>query len=256
MSKSNKFQSERDADRSRVWAFEVYPDSADPDWLKYLGESLIHSYVSPLHDKDIDPDGNPKKAHYHIMLMYETVQYPHQVFEDIMIFGGAGVGGCNILDDYESCELTILKSVGKRRDHWVGYDDTGHCFGQIQRVRSKSGMARYLCHMDNADKYRYSEEDVTVFGKPDYLDVCGSVIDRYAILQEMREYCQVNQICYYSDLYDYAATERPMDWFKVLSDSGTYVMDRYIKSIKYKCDQHRKEKISEALDHRFKELNE
>lgn len=61
MSNSNKFQSEKDSDRSRTWAFEVYPDSADPDWLKYLGESLIHCYVSPLHDKDIDADGNPKR---------------------------------------------------------------------------------------------------------------------------------------------------------------------------------------------------
>lgn len=247
MSNSNKFQIEKDSDRSRTWAFEVYPDSVDPDWLKYLGESMLHSYVSPLHDKDIDADGKPKKAHFHVMLMYDTVQYPHQVFEDIMVIGGPGVGGCNIIDNYDDYELTILKCTGYRLDHWVGYDENGKCFGQIQRIRSKSGMARYLCHMDNADKHRYSEEDVLVFGKPDYLDVCGSNINRYEVLEEMREFCKVNEVCYYADLYDYAAENRPMDWFKVLSDSGTYVMDRYIKSIKYKYDQRKKEVMMESL---------
>ena len=73
MAKIKKFQDE-DKDRSRVWAFEVYPDSADPDWKNYLAESLIHAYISPLHDKDLEVDGVPKKGHYHIMLMYETVQ--------------------------------------------------------------------------------------------------------------------------------------------------------------------------------------
>lgn len=252
MSKTKKFQVETDKDRSRVWAFEVYPDSADQDWLKYLGESLIHAYVSPLHDKDIDPDGNPKKAHFHIMLMYDTVQYPHQVIEDVSVIAAQGVGGCNILENYEESDLESVVFKGKKREHWIGYDQDGKCFGQIQKIRSKSGMARYLCHMDNADKYRYSEEDVIVFGKPDYLDVCGSNINRYEILNEMREFCILNNVLYYGDLYDYAANERPMDWFRVLSDSGTYVMDRYIKSLNYKVKQQNKD----ALKYKSLEANE
>lgn len=235
MSKQKKFQ-DCESDRSRCWAFEVYPDSADPDWLSYLGESMIHAYVSPLHDKDIDQNGEPKKAHYHVMLIYETVQYPHQVFNDISIIAGNGVGGCNITDDFDNSELDAVKPITKNRLNWIGIDQNGKSFGAALKVRSKSGMARYLVHMDNADKYRYSEEDVLVFGVNDYLDVCGSAYDRYEVLKEMRIFCKENNIIYYQDLYDYAAEERPCDWFKVLSDSGTYVMDRYIKSIKYKME--------------------
>lgn len=244
MAKKKKYQAETEQDRSRTWAFEIYPDTADPEWMNYLAESLIHAYISPLHDKDLDPNGEPKKAHYHVMLMYETVQYPHQVIEDIITFGGCGVGGCNIKEDIEKCNLDIVKVIGRKRQHWNGYTEDGKCFGQIEKIRSKSGMARYLCHMDNADKYRYNENEVIVFGKPDYLEVCGSNINRYEILEEMREWCQKNNVLYYSDLYDYASIERPMDWFKVLSDNGTYVMDRYIKSLNYKYKQSLRDKLN------------
>lgn len=240
MSEQKKFQ-DTEKDRSRVWAFEIYPESVDPEWKTYLAESLIHSYISPLHDKDVDPDGEKKTPHYHIMLMYDTVQYPHQVMQDIIDIASGGVGGCNIIENFEDHKLIdIVPIKGSSKKKWQGISNYGKSFGVVVKITSKSGMARYLCHLDNADKYQYDVNDVTVLGKQDYLDTIGSVIDRYEMLQEMRIYCKENNIIFYADLYDYAAENRPEDWFKVLCDNGTYVMDRYIKALNYKYKEERR----------------
>lgn len=233
MSRNKKYQ-DTDKDRSRVWAFEVYPSSADPEWINYLAESMIHAYVSPLHDKDLNEDGTQKTPHYHVMLMYDTVQYPHQVIQDAVIIGGKGLGGCGILENYSDSEFVDVRSVDKYDRYWIGYDQNDKSFGCVLKCRSKSGMARYLCHMDNADKYRYNEDDVQIFGQPDYLDVCGSSYERYEVIKDMMNFCRDNQIVLYADLCDYAAEHHPCDWYKVLCDSGTYVMDRYLKSLRYK----------------------
>lgn len=256
MSDKIKYQ-DTEKDRSRVWAFEVYPDSVDPDWKNYLAESLIHSYISPFHDKDIDEGNVPKKGHYHIMLMYETVMYPHQVIQDIIDIAGGGVGGCNITEDFDEHKLVDIVPIrGSKRKKWQGISNFGKSFGIIVKIQSKSGMARYLCHMDNADKYQYDPADVQVFGKPDYLEVCGSQVDRYEMLREMRVFCKENNIVYFGDLYDYADENRHEDWFKVLCDSGTYVMDRYIKALHYKLKDHAKIVERQYLEDRHKELND
>ena len=56
--------------KKRNWAFVLYPESAPDDWIEQLRQTGLQCAISPLHDKDIDPTGEPKKAHYHIILCY------------------------------------------------------------------------------------------------------------------------------------------------------------------------------------------
>ena len=56
--------------KKRNWAFVLYPESAPDNWKDMLQETGLPCSISPLHDKDVDPDGNPKKAHYHIIVCY------------------------------------------------------------------------------------------------------------------------------------------------------------------------------------------
>ena len=56
--------------KKRNWAFVLYPESAPADWLDQLKKSGVMGAVSPLHDKDVNATGEPKKAHYHIILVY------------------------------------------------------------------------------------------------------------------------------------------------------------------------------------------
>ena len=51
--------------RYRQWTIVVYPESAPENWRNLLnGQTWIES---PLHDKDVNPDGTEKKSHWHIL---------------------------------------------------------------------------------------------------------------------------------------------------------------------------------------------
>ena len=50
--------------RARNWSLVVYPESAPENWRDILDDYHIPWVESPLHDKDINPDGEIKKAHW------------------------------------------------------------------------------------------------------------------------------------------------------------------------------------------------
>lgn len=56
----------------QVWQYIIYPDSAPENWRDNLIELGLKFAVSPLHDKDINPDGNPKKPHYHALIVWKN----------------------------------------------------------------------------------------------------------------------------------------------------------------------------------------
>ena len=47
--------------RTRNWMIIVYPDSAPERWEDILDEMHIAWACSPLHDKDVNADGTPKR---------------------------------------------------------------------------------------------------------------------------------------------------------------------------------------------------
>lgn len=57
--------------RVRNFATVVYPESAPENWQDILSRHCVPAFISPLHDKDINPTGEPKKPHYHVVLMFE-----------------------------------------------------------------------------------------------------------------------------------------------------------------------------------------
>lgn len=150
--------------RARTWATIVYPESAPLDWQERLGEQCIPCFVSPLHDKDINPTGEPKKPHYHVLFCYDGKKTFEQVSVVVSIIGGVG----------------------------------------CKRVQSTRGYARYLCHLDNPEKAQYQPNDVKQFAGADYLSIIGLPVDKYKALCEMQEYCIANNVFCYADLVDYA----------------------------------------------------
>ena len=56
--------------KKRNWGAVVYPESAPEDWEEILKLKGISWARSPLHDSDINPTGEPKKAHYHIIISF------------------------------------------------------------------------------------------------------------------------------------------------------------------------------------------
>lgn len=154
--------------RTRNFATVVYPDSAPDGWQEILSEQFIPAFISPLHDKDINPNGEPKKAHYHVILMFDSVKTIEQAKEVFNLIGGVG------------CE----------------------------KVNSMRGYARYLCHLDNPDKAQYNQSDVRSMCGADYITTIGLVTDKYKAIGEMIDFCIENNIQSYSKLLEYCRMER------------------------------------------------
>lgn len=106
--------------RGRNFATVVYPESAPINWRDVLSSYHIPALISPLHDKDINPTGEPKKAHYHVIIMFDGKKSDAQVAEIFSSIGGVG----------------------------------------LEPVKNLRGYARYLCHLDNPDKAQYDVSDV------------------------------------------------------------------------------------------------
>lgn len=175
--------------RKRNFETIVYPESCPSDWLDIITALKVPCFVSPLHDSDINANGEPKKPHYHVMLMFEGKQNPDTVKEMCVSFGGVG----------------------------------------MEIVRTVRGSARYLCHMDNPDKAQYSISDVKSFAGADYYSIISLASDRYYCISEMISFVKEERILFFSDLLEYAASNRE-DWFKLLCDNSAYIMKEYIWS--------------------------
>lgn len=146
----------------------VYPDSAPEDWFSILSGLKVDAFVSPLHDRDINPGGEPKKPHWHVLVMFDSVKTFEQAQELFSKINGVG------------CE----------------------------KVNSVRGSARYLCHLDNPEKAQYSTKDVRPFGGADYHDICSLSSDRYAAISEMLEFCEDNDMVSFADLLLYCSRNR------------------------------------------------
>lgn len=175
--------------RARNFAAIVYPDSAPDNWLDIIAESKTPIFVSPLHEFDKNPTGEPKKPHFHVLVAYEGKKSMTQAREFIQSFGGVG----------------------------------------LEVVQSLRGYSRYLCHLDNPEKYQYQTDKVLCFGGADYITTIGLPTDKYKAIREMMEWCDDNNCVSFAELITYAREDR-FDWFRVLCDNGTVVMKEYLKS--------------------------
>lgn len=154
--------------RKRNFATVIYPESAPENWREILAGYFVPAFVSPLHDKDVNATGDPKKAHHHVMVMFEGKKSDEQV-------------------------KTMFDSIGG-----VG----------LERVESLRGYARYLCHLDNPEKAQYNPSDVVSMNGSDYSYTIGIVADKYKAVREMIAFCKANQIVSYSELLEYASVEQ------------------------------------------------
>lgn len=60
--------------KKRNWAFLVYPESAPENWLQILQATGLQCAISPLHDRDLNATGEPKRPTG--TLSYVTVAPP------------------------------------------------------------------------------------------------------------------------------------------------------------------------------------
>ena len=155
--------------RTRNFATVVYPESAPKDWQDILTNQFVSAFISPLHNKDINPDGSQKKPHYHVMIMFDNVKTRSQAKDIFDLIGGVGQ----------------------------------------EIVQSPRGYARYLCHLDNPEKAQYRQDEVVCLCGADYAGVIGLATDKYKAFNEMEEFCEQYDVISFYALCRYARKHRP-----------------------------------------------
>lgn len=159
----------RAGQRTRNWATIIYPESAPPDWRERLEKCFVPCLISPLHDNDLNPTGEPKKPHYHVLLIFETIKNREQVKEVVDLIGGIG------------CE----------------------------KLNSLRGYARYLCHLDNPEKAQYNVDEVSQFGGVDFKQIIELASDLDESAEELLDFCELNQITSFAQIRRYVRVNRP-----------------------------------------------
>lgn len=181
--------------RTRNYATVVYPDSAPDNWMDILAEQFVPILISPLHDSDVNPDGEAKKPHYHVLIAYDNVKTIDQAKSLISLVNGVG------------CEI----------------------------IQSLRGYARYLCHLDNPEKYQYNQDKVRALCGADYSNIIGLATDKYKALGEMQDFCEKYNVSSFYALSQYARKNR-YDWYRILCDCGAIFMREHLKSRKWSLD--------------------
>ena len=176
--------------KKRNWTFVLYPESAPEDWREIIKISGLMAAISPLHDKDINPTGEAKKAHYHILLVYSGPT----TYNSVAKFTA-------------SLNATIP-----------------------QALESVKGMYRYFSHKDNPEKYQYNEADIVSlngFNIADLVELTKSEVNELKanILKLIREVGIVE----YSSLVDFLIDNGMMAEYDV-AINNTFFFNTYICS--------------------------
>ena len=179
--------------RRKEYAFILYPDSCAANWLDIV-KQLQQPFFAILHDKDVNPNGTPKKPHYHVMVMFDNPR---------------------------------TESMIKRVSRMCGGN------GHFEPILSRRGYARYLCHLDNPEKYEYAPESILSFYGADYLKESMSVMQHKNldddVFCDIIKFCKDHCIVAYCELVDYCI-EHKKEWLPYLRGRNGQSIVGYIKS--------------------------
>lgn len=117
--------------KSKYFCAVLYPDSKTYDTdnvIKSLAKEHLTFAVSPIHNSDVDDNGSPKKAHFHLLLSYSSATTL-----------------TNIRGWFKACGML---------------DSDLHT---VCVCASGVGYYRYLTHKDNPEKAQYNDNDIRVF---------------------------------------------------------------------------------------------
>ena len=159
--------------KGRDWTFIVYPESAPSNWRDTLNKTHLRWIESPLHDKDVNADGEVKKEHWHILLSYD---------------GPVGLSAVKKITDELNCPAP-------------------------QKIASGKGLVRYMIHMDNPEKFQYSKSEIIGHNGADvesYFELTAT--NKLIIMKDIIRYIYENEVDNYSDFLMHCI-EYDDDWF-------------------------------------------
>lgn len=176
--------------KKRYWAFCLYEESAPADWRDRLQQTGLPVAISPEHDRDLDPTGQPKKKHRHVILCYSG-----------------------------PTTYTAVKALTDSLNQPIP-----------QPLESVKGYYRYLTHKDNPEKAQYNEEDIeTLNGFEIGAFVELTKLEIIALKQKVQSLIREKDFTEYGDLMDYLQDENMTTEYDIAS-SHTIFFGQYIRS--------------------------
>jgi hypothetical protein len=180
--------------KGRDWTFLVYPESAPVNWREILDETHIRWVESPLHDKDINPDGEFKKSHFHILLSADGPITEQAVMKIIEPLNGP-----------------IPKKVG-----------------------SAKGLVRYMAHLDNPEKYQYPVSEIIGHNGADvasYFEL--TMTNKIVMMKDIVKFIYEEEIDNYADFL-MLCIEKSDDWFNIAVNHNTLAINKLIDAMWHK----------------------
>ncbi len=184
--------------KGRNWAFVMYPESMPEDWFDRLQMTGLPFAISPLHDKDLNPTGEVKKPHYHVICYYENSTTQKSVKE--------------LVCDLVNATIPI-------------------------KLESMQGMYRYHIHQDNPEKYQYDDRDRTFINGFDTNKVNSlTYTEKSKLMVEIQKLVMNEHITEYSDLMDILLDNDLYNMWDVARNE-TIFLSTYIRSRRFKTKQ-------------------
>lgn len=204
--KQKEYDSKR-AGRTRNWTAILYPEDLPEDWVERIDEMHVKWIESPLHDKDVNPDGQPKKVHKHTLFMFENVKTLEQV-------------------------ISFFKEI-------FGESETGSICGVAtpQSVSDRCAMVRYFAHLDHPSKAQYDVSDIIGHNGADVLEIMKySQAETVAMMIEIEKYIEQNDITELCDLSACIRETHP-EWYIVVTTRNTVYFNAFIRSRRHKAKE-------------------
>lgn len=176
--------------KARYWATVGYPESLPDNWIEKLRETGLSVAISPLHNKDINPTGEIKKEHYHVIFAYEGPTTYNNVK--------------NLCEEFNMTIPIKLESI--------------------------RGMYRYHLHLDNPEKYQYDDRDrilLNGFDSNAVNELTKTEVNK--LVREILTFVIDNDIIEYSDLLQTLLDNDELQMLDVATNK-TILFDGFIRS--------------------------
>lgn len=204
--KQREYDQQRAGQRTRNWAAIFYPEDLPEDWKERVDQLHFKWVEGPLHDRDTNADGTPKKPHYHTLLIFEAVKTAEQVAD-------------------------LLKEI-------FGESDGGSIIGVAmpQRVTDRCAVVRYMAHMDNPDKAQYDPNEIVGHNGADPAEIMRySATETREMIVAMEEYIEQNGI---TELATFSAAIRydHPEWHTLLATKLTMYFSAFVRSRRHMAE--------------------
>jgi hypothetical protein len=177
--------------KGRDWTFIVYPESAPSNWREILDETHIRWIESPLHDKDVNADGEMKKAHWHILLSADG-----------------------------PITFSAVEKITKKLNSPTP-----------KKVGSGKGLVRYMIHLDNPEKYQYDISEIRAHNGAEispYFEM--SMTKRLDVMKEIIRYIHDNDVDNFADFL-MICIEKSDDWFSIAVNHNTLAINKMLDAM-------------------------